>query len=125
MAEPIADSSGSGWRYKKRLLGGAFGAAVIGGVFIFVLPRIADYRDVWAVLKTLDWKDLLALTVATVRSVLRQSGGVESSAPRALRTSALYVRVVPTALSVSVTALMTTEAGALVTVTSRESRRSG
>ena len=70
MAEPIADSSGSGWRNKKRLLGGGVGVAVIGVVFVFVLPRIADYRDVWAVLKTLDWKDLLALTVATVLNLV-------------------------------------------------------
>ena len=32
---------------------------------MFVLPRIADYRDVWRVLQTLSWQDALILTGAT------------------------------------------------------------
>ena len=70
MPGPNSDSSKSGWRNTKRLLGGTLGVVVIGGVFVFVLPRIADYRDVWAVLKTLDWKDALALTAATLLNLV-------------------------------------------------------
>jgi putative heme transporter len=70
MPEPSAHSSTSGWRNKKRLLGGTLGVVVIGAVFVFFLPRIADYRDVWAVLKTLDWKDVLALAAATVLNLV-------------------------------------------------------
>ncbi len=42
----------AGWRRnRKRLLGGIAMVLVAGAVFIFVLPRIADYRDVWDVLE--------------------------------------------------------------------------
>jgi putative heme transporter len=55
-----------GWRDTKRMLGGAAGVVVIVLVFVFVLPRIADYRDVWAVLQTLSWQDGLILAGATL-----------------------------------------------------------
>src|SRR5262249_58715407 len=37
---------------------------VIGGVFLFVLPRIADYRAVWDTIKGLTWEQIAALAVA-------------------------------------------------------------
>ena len=46
---------------KRQLIGGGIAVAVIGATFIFVLPKIADYRDVWGVVKTLTWPGLLAL----------------------------------------------------------------
>jgi uncharacterized protein (TIRG00374 family) len=70
MPGPSADSSRSRWRNTKRLLGGGIGIAVIAAVFVFVLPRIADYRDVWDVLKTLDWTDLLALAGVTALNLV-------------------------------------------------------
>lgn len=51
---------------RKRLLGGVAAAVLVGVIFVFFLPRIADYRDVWAVLQTLGWKDALLLTGVTV-----------------------------------------------------------
>jgi uncharacterized membrane protein YbhN (UPF0104 family) len=45
----------------KRLLGGAGSIAVVVAVFVFVLPQFADYRDVLDVLRTLTWKQWLAL----------------------------------------------------------------
>jgi putative heme transporter len=51
---------------KRQLIGGAFAIAVIAATFVFVLPRIADYRDVWDVVKTLDWVSVLALLLATL-----------------------------------------------------------
>jgi putative heme transporter len=60
--------SARGWRGRtgKRFLGGGLALVVVVAVFVFFLPRIADYRDVWSVLKTLDWQDALILTGATV-----------------------------------------------------------
>jgi uncharacterized protein (TIRG00374 family) len=55
---------------RRRLLGAAFAALVVGAVFLFVLPQIADYRDVWEVLQTLGWTDLVALGAATVLNVV-------------------------------------------------------
>src|SRR5690349_17244859 len=40
----------SRWR---RILAAVAGLAVITGVFVGLLPRIADYGDIWAVLQTL------------------------------------------------------------------------
>jgi putative heme transporter len=51
---------------QKRMLGGAATAIVVAAVFVFVLPRIADYRDVWDVVKELSWQDGLALAGATL-----------------------------------------------------------
>jgi hypothetical protein len=34
---------------KRHVLGGGLGIAVVVATFVFVLPRIADYRDVWGV----------------------------------------------------------------------------
>ena len=51
---------------KRQLIGGALAIAVIGGTFVFVLPRIADYRDVWEVVKTLSWPQVVALLVVVL-----------------------------------------------------------
>jgi putative heme transporter len=50
----------------KRLLGGAGSIAVVVAVFVFVLPRFANYRDVLDVVRTLTWKEWLVLAVAVV-----------------------------------------------------------
>jgi uncharacterized membrane protein YbhN (UPF0104 family) len=55
---------------KRQLIGGAIAVAVIVATFLFVLPRIADYRDVWDVVQTLTWLDLLALVGAAAVNVL-------------------------------------------------------
>ena len=48
-------------RTHKRLLGGAATVAIVVAVFAFFLPQIADYRDVFDVLRGLDWQDWLVL----------------------------------------------------------------
>jgi uncharacterized protein (TIRG00374 family) len=55
---------------KRHLLGGGVGIAVVVATFAFVLPRIADYRDVWDVLQTLSWKDVVLLAGATVLNLI-------------------------------------------------------
>jgi uncharacterized protein (TIRG00374 family) len=50
----------------KRLLGAAGTIAVIVAVFVFLLPQIADYREVLDVLRGLAWQDWLLLTGATL-----------------------------------------------------------
>jgi uncharacterized protein (TIRG00374 family) len=50
---------------KKRIAIGGVGIAVLVGTFVFILPRIADYRSVWDVVQDLTWEQigLLVLTV--------------------------------------------------------------
>jgi uncharacterized protein (TIRG00374 family) len=50
---------------KRHVLGGGLGIAVVVATFVFVLPRIADYRDVWGVVKSPSWADLGLLAGAT------------------------------------------------------------
>jgi uncharacterized protein (TIRG00374 family) len=48
------------------MLGAAGSIAVVVLVFAFVLPRIADYRDVFDVLRDLSWQDYVLLAGAVV-----------------------------------------------------------
>ncbi len=50
----------------KRLLGGAGSIAIVVLVFVFVLPRIADYRSVLDVLGDLTWLDWATLAAAVL-----------------------------------------------------------
>lgn len=50
----------------KRLLGAGATLVVVVAVFVFFLPRIADYRDVFDVLRDLRWQDLVLLLAATL-----------------------------------------------------------
>ena len=53
----------TGWR---RYAFAAVGAAIVIGTFAVVLPKIANYGDVWGVISTLTWEWLLVLAGATV-----------------------------------------------------------
>jgi len=48
------------------VLGAGVAIAVVVATFAFVLPKIADYRDVWGVVKTLSWRDVALLVGVTV-----------------------------------------------------------
>ena len=44
--------------------------AVVVGTFAFILPQIANYRDVWGVVKTLSWTDIALLAGATILNLV-------------------------------------------------------
>jgi putative heme transporter len=50
----------------RRLVLVVVGIAVIVGTYLFVLPRIADYGDVWGVVKELSWENITVLLGATL-----------------------------------------------------------
>src|SRR5512133_2721822 len=52
-------------RHTRRFGIGAVGVAVVVATFVFVLPRIADYRDVWGVVTQLSWPQIALLAAAT------------------------------------------------------------
>ncbi len=47
----------------------ALAVAIVALTFFYLLPRIADYRDVWDVVKTLSWPWIVALAAAVVLNV--------------------------------------------------------
>ena len=53
--EEVPTKAGLWRRHRRTILSGGVALAVIIGVFALVLPRIADYRDVWQVISTLSW----------------------------------------------------------------------
>ena len=53
-------------KLRRRSIGVAIGLAFIVATFVFVLPQIAAYQDVWRVLKRLSWLDLGLLTAAVL-----------------------------------------------------------
>jgi putative heme transporter len=57
-------------RSRRRLLVVGAGIALVVLTFAYLLPRIADYRDVWDVLTTLTWEWALALGAAAALNVL-------------------------------------------------------
>ena len=50
----------------KRVVGIGVAVAAIVVTFVFVLPRIADYGDVWAAVQDLTWAQIGLLTAATL-----------------------------------------------------------
>lgn len=66
---------------KRQIVGGGIAIAVVAGTFLFVLPRIADYRDVWGVVKTLTWQELLALTLATILNLVTYAPPWQAALP--------------------------------------------
>ncbi len=55
---------------RRQILFGAVGLAVVVVTFVVVLPKIANYGDVWRVVKTLDTTWLLALLAVVVVNIV-------------------------------------------------------
>jgi uncharacterized protein (TIRG00374 family) len=55
---------------RRRVIGIVVAVVVIVGVFLFVLPKIADYSDVWRTIRGLTWEQLLLLGGAVVLNVV-------------------------------------------------------
>src|SRR5262245_31434443 len=55
---------------KRRVLGTGLAVAVVVATFAFILPRIADYRDVWDVVTTLSGTDIALLLGATLLNLV-------------------------------------------------------
>jgi uncharacterized protein (TIRG00374 family) len=54
---------------KKRIAIGGVGIAVLVGTFVFILPRIADYRSVWDVVRGLTWPQIGLLVLTTLANL--------------------------------------------------------
>src|SRR5206468_7324784 len=54
----------------RRVAPAAVGIAVVVATFAFLLPRIANYGDVWGVVKELSWPRILALLAVTALNIV-------------------------------------------------------
>jgi len=84
----------------KRLLGGAAMAAAVAAVFAIVLPRIADYRDVWKVIQGLGWEEGLFLAGATLLNLATFPPPWMAALPGLRYRQALVMTQASTALSI-------------------------
>jgi putative heme transporter len=89
----------SRWR---RVLAAVAGLAVITGVFVGLLPRIADYGDIWAVLQTLTPGELAALMAATAINLATFAPPWMAALPGLGYWNATVLTQASTALSIAV-----------------------
>jgi uncharacterized membrane protein YbhN (UPF0104 family) len=86
----------------RRIVLAAVAIAVVLAIFGYVLPQIADYRDVWAVLKTLSWPAILALAGATVLNLVTFAPPWQVALPGLRFWDSLILTQVSTALAIAV-----------------------
>lgn len=79
---------------------GAISIAVVVATFVFVLPKIADYRDVWDVVKGLSWPWLVGLAAATALNVTTFAPPWQVALPGLRFLPALTMTQASTALSI-------------------------
>jgi len=65
----------------KQLAGGGLGLAVIIGTFVFILPQVANYRDVWDVVKQLSWSQVGLLLGATALNLATYAPPYQAALP--------------------------------------------
>ena len=85
------------WRHA---LGVGVAIAVVVATFVFILPKIADYRDVWGVVKGLSWKDIALLVGATILNLVTFAPPWMAALPGLRFRQALIVTQASTALVV-------------------------
>jgi uncharacterized protein (TIRG00374 family) len=56
-------------KLRRRSIGVVIGLAFIVATFVFVLPQIAAYNDVWRVLERLSWREMVILAMAVLLNV--------------------------------------------------------
>jgi uncharacterized protein (TIRG00374 family) len=106
IAEPRRRFRGS----SRRLLGGGVTLAVTIAVFVFFLPKIADYRDVWDVIRELTWREGLLLAGVTALNLATFAPPWMAALPGLHFRQAMVLTQASTALSI------VTPAGAAVGV---------
>ncbi len=86
-------------RGRARIIGIIVSIAVIGVVFAVVLPKIAGYREVWDVVKTLTWEWIVALLAVTLINLLSNAPPWMAALPGLGFVNALRVTMAASALS--------------------------
>ena len=84
---------------RARIIGIVASVLVVGGVFAFALPRIADYGAVWDVVKTLSWEWVIALVLAVFLNLATYGPPLVAALPGISYFRATRVTLASTALS--------------------------
>src|SRR5262245_33571171 len=89
-------------RSKVRRLLRKYGPIVVGVVgvvviFVWVLPSIADYGDVWAAIKTLSWEEIIVLIVLTAFNIATNGPPLMAALPGLKYIPSLTVTLASTA----------------------------
>lgn len=84
----------------RRLLLGAASLGLVVATFAYLLPTIADYRDVWSVVAQLSWEWILALLAATAINVATFAPPWQVALPGLGFVRALELTQASTALSI-------------------------
>ena len=82
---------------RRRTLFIGAGLLIVVATFAFVLPRVANYGDVWEVLRDLTWEQLLVLAVATALNIVTFAPPFMAVLPGLRFTRALVVTQASTA----------------------------
>lgn len=92
------------WRPSRRHLLAAFGAVFALATFAYFLPQIADYRDVWGVLKAVSWAWIVTLAGVTIVNLLTFAPPWQVTLPGLTFRGAFILTQVSTALAMVVPA---------------------
>lgn len=88
----------------KRILLGALSLGFVAATFFYFLPTIANYGEVWQVVKQLSWAQIAALLVATAVNVVTFAPPWQVALPGLSYVQAFTVTQASTALSIVVPA---------------------
>jgi putative heme transporter len=89
---------------RKRIAVGAVGLAFVVATFAYLLPTIADYRDVWATVRDLSWAWGAALLAATVLNVATYAPPWQVALPGLGLSRALRMTQLSTSLAIVIPA---------------------
>jgi putative heme transporter len=87
---------------RARIIGIVVSVAVVGGVFAFALPRIANYGDVWDQIRALSWQWLVVLALGTVLNLATYGPPLMAALPGISYFQASRVTLASTAVSMVV-----------------------
>jgi putative heme transporter len=84
---------------RGRIIGTVASVLIVAGVFAFALPRIANYGEVWDVVKTLSWQWVVALVLATCLNLATYGPPLVAALPGLSYINGSRVTLASTALS--------------------------
>lgn len=95
----LAEANQKRRKGRGRVIGTIVSVVVVAVVFIFVLPRIANYGDVWDVVKTLSWESIVILAITVLLNLATYGPPLMAALPGISYLNASRVTLASTAVS--------------------------